>query len=196
LSHSASSARNSKAYIAGSAPAFARTQIRLAIACFGLIAALLALQPDISQLAGFALAAVILCTARFGARGGAVSFILAAAALVLCLSRPDPLAPVPHVEGIVFLAWSQSPALAIALAMALTATALSPLLAWRTPQRWPAVALAAYFTTTAAAFLFGAYPVPLAGYGLSFVLGWWLAAGVLASPRLQVVAEVSEERSR
>ena len=149
--------------------AFSRTSSTLMLACFGLIAALLAWQPDISQLAGFSLAAIVLVsTLRHGRLMLAASAILGIAAIALCLSRPDPLAPVAHVEGIFALAWSQSPGLAIAMGVSLAAAALSPLVmrsAHPLGQIAP-LALTAYLVTTAAAFLLGAYPVPLA------VLAW------------------------
>lgn len=161
--------------------AFDRTRPWLAIPCFLLIAGILAWQPDISQMAGFAFAAVILASSRFGWRGALVAAVLAAAAIASCLSRPDPLLPVAHVEGIFFMAWSQQPALAILMGVALTAACISPLLLPPTPElRGPGMALAGYFALTGAAYMLGAYPVPLAGYGLSFVIGWWLGFACLS----------------
>lgn len=158
---------------------FMRERAGLTAPCFVLIAAVLAWQPDRSQLAAFAVAAIILSGARFGWRGALLSGAAAAGAMALCLSRADPLAPVEHVEGIFAMAWAQSPAMSIAMAAGLSATAASPLLLWRVAGlRWPAAALSCYFAVSAAAWLIGAYPVPLAGYGVSFVLGWW--AGVAA----------------
>jgi hypothetical protein len=163
---------------------FLRERIAMAAPCFALIAFALAWQPDISQLAGLSLAAIILAFARFAWKGAAIALIVAVGAIVLCLSRPDPLAPIPHVEGIFLLAWSQSPLLAIAMRAALAATVISPLLMWRAAGRanWAALALSAYFAATALAPALGAYPVPLAGYGMSFVIGWVLAFLALASP--------------
>jgi len=162
---------------------FSRERAWLAIACFVLIAGLLAWQPDISQLAGFAIASFVLAAHRFGWRGAIVSLVLGAALIAVCLSRPDPLDPVPHVEGIFFMAWDKSPILSIAMAAGLGATALSPLLLWPIAElRWKALALSGYFAATALACLFGAYPVPLAGYGLSFVVGWWLGIAALSVP--------------
>jgi hypothetical protein len=152
--------------------AFVRTPAVVAIPSFAIIGGLLAWQPDISQLAAFALATTLLCAARFGWKGAALALLLSAAAIALCLSRPAPLAPVPHVEGIFTLAWTQSPVLAIAMAVSLALVALSPLLLRKSAPA--ALALTAYFAATSLAFLLGAYPAPLAGYGLSFVIGWWL----------------------
>lgn len=163
-----------------------RARDRLAFPCLLVIAAMLAWQPDISQLAAFSLAAIVIASSRRpGLLGLATSTILAVGLIALCLSRPDPLAAVPHVEGILTLAWSHSPVLASAMAASLTASALSPLLAGLThpPRPSAPIALSAYLVTISLAPLFGAYPVPLAGYGLSFVIGGWLGIAALCVPR-------------
>lgn len=164
--------------------AFLDERAMIASACFVLIAIALAWQPDISQLSGFALASVVLAYARFGWRGAVIALLVAISAIALCLSRPDPLAPVAHVEGIFAMGWSQSPVIAVAMGTGLATTALSPLLLSRSGRlSWAGLALAAYFSVTSLAVLVGAYPVPLAGYGLSFVFGWVLGFAVLFSPR-------------
>lgn len=164
--------------------AFMRERWWLAAPSFALIAGVLAWQPDISQLAAFGLAVAILGAARFGLPGAIIAPVLAAAAIVGCLFRPDPLDPVAHVEGIVFLAFSETPLIATGMTVSLALTALSPLLLWPIPSARPAaLALAAYFAATSLAFLLGAYPVPLAGYGLSFVAGWWLGFAALVIPK-------------
>lgn len=161
--------------------AFPRANPLIAIVSFTLIAGILAIQPDISQLAGYSIAALVLFATRFGLAGAIGALVIGAGAIAFCLTRPDPLDAVPHVEGIFLLAWAQSPALAIAMATTLAATALSPILLWRIPNaRYPALALALYFALTALACLASIYPAPLAGYGLSFVIGWWLALPTLA----------------
>lgn len=164
--------------------AFSPGRLWLAAPCLLMIAGVLAWQPDISQLAGFAVAATILCTAGFGWRGALASLAVSAAAIALCLSRADPLDPVAHVEGIFLMAWDQSPAISIAMAASLAAAVLSPLLLWPVSAlRWKGLALGGYFAITAIAPLLGAYPVPLAGYGLSFVIGWWLGLAALAGSK-------------
>jgi cell division protein FtsW (lipid II flippase) len=164
--------------------AFMRERWQLAVPCFALIAGLLAWQPDVSQLAGFALAAVILAAARFGIVGAIAALAIAAAAIAFCLTRCDPLEPVPHVEGIVFLAFSETPIIATGMVVSLALTALSPLLLLGVPTaRAGALGLSAYFAATSLAFLVGAYPAPLAGYGVSFVVGWWIGFATLVPPR-------------
>jgi hypothetical protein len=162
---------------------FHRTHAALSAICFLLIAALLALQPDISQLAGFTPAAFILAAARFGWVGLGLAAAGGAAAITVCLMQSDPLAPVAHVEGIVAMAWSQSPLLALAMGLSLAVAAISPLAIWRARPSGviTPLALTAYFVPTALAPLFGAYPVPIAGYGVSFVVGWILGAAALTA---------------
>ena len=79
--------------------------------------------------------------------------------------RPDPLEAIPEVEGIVGLAYAVSPVLALLAVVVLVATLLAP----------------AYFLTAAATTLFGAFPMPLLGVGMSPILGFWLGVGLLAA---------------
>ncbi|HEU0012708.1 MAG TPA: hypothetical protein VFQ45_03455 [Longimicrobium sp.] len=143
----------------------------------------LVLQPDASQAAALGAAMiVVLASLRAPAlvrAGGAGATVLAVAAAFM---RPDPLVPVPEVEGIIGLAWAWSPAAAVAAVAALAATALFPLRsAGGGRPSTPALALAACCTVQAAAPAFGAFPVPLVGVGMSAVLGFWLGAGALAA---------------
>lgn len=164
--------------------AFARARAWIAALSFVIIGAVIAHQPDISQLAGFVIASVILFAFAFGWKGALGSLILGFALVAYCLRQPDPLLPVAHVEGILLLAFSQSQVLGIAMAAGLGLAAVSPTLLLRSPDvRWKALALSAYFGATSLAPLFGAYPVPLAGYGLSFVIGWVLGFAALATRR-------------
>ena len=162
--------------------AYGRERHWIAAGSFAVIGVLLALQPDISQLVGFGLATTILAAARFGWRGALATLVVFAVLVAACVLRPDPLQPVDHVEGVFAMAASQSALLAIAMAVGLAIAALSPLLLWNVREvRWRGAALAAYFAVTSLAWLLGAYPVPLAGYGVSFVLGWWFGAVALTA---------------
>lgn len=126
---------------------------------------LLALQPDASQAIAFAGAFIVtaIATKRFW-----IAALLAAVA-ALSFLRPDTLAPVLEVEGIIGLATPLQAALAI---LALAGTALAPLLV-------RSYNLTVYLTLCALAPLFGAFPVPLVGMGASPILGAWLGFGVL-----------------
>lgn len=145
--------------------------------------ALLALQPDASQAVATAGAAIVL----FG--GGGLAFRAKAllgigltAGAVAAASRPDPLPPVPEVEGVIQLAAALSPVLAALAVAALAGAALAPLAASGSADpsvRVCARGLAAYLVLSALAPLAGAFPVPLVGMGVSPILGAWLGIGGL-----------------
>lgn len=144
---------------------------------------LLVLQPDASQAAALGAGMiVVLVSLRAPAlvrAGGVAATVLAVAAACM---RPDPLAPVPEVEGIIGLAWAWSPTAAAAVIALLAATALFPLwLVGRGRPSTPALALAACCGVQALAPAFGAFPVPLVGMGMSPVLGFWLGTGALVA---------------
>jgi cell division protein FtsW (lipid II flippase) len=146
----------------------------------GIAAGLLVLQPDASQASAFAIAVTVLLLQRGRAHisDWAAGGIVVAAAL-LAWSRPDPLEAVPHVEGIVGLAASLGTGWLIASVLAL---ALLPLPfiseALRRRERRPeGFSLAAYFGIVCVAPFIGTYPVPVLGYGLSPILGYFAALG-------------------
>lgn len=164
--------------------AFTTSRAWIAALCFVVIGAVIARQPDISQLAGLVVASMVLFASAFRWKGAVAALVIGGALVGYCITQPDPLLPVPHVEGILQLAANQSQALGIGMPLALAMTVISPLLLWRSADlRWQALALSGYFAATALAPLFGAYPVPLAGYGLSFVIGWVLGFAALATRR-------------
>lgn len=146
---------------------------------------LLVLQPDASQATAFGAAMlVVLASLRAPAAiraGGAAAVVVA---VVAAWMRPDPLAPVPEVEGIIGLAWAWSPLAAAGAVALLAATALWPLrmaVSHPASPRVAALAFAACCLVSALAPAFGAFPVPLVGVGMSPVLGFWLGAGALAA---------------
>jgi hypothetical protein len=149
---------------------------------------LLVLQPDASQ--ATALAAVVALVALRGPEPAPAKALIAAAATglaALAWLRPDPLEPVPEVEGILTLAAQTSPLLAAASLAALAAVALTPVLALRrapTDLRLAAAALAVCLGVWTLAPFLGAFPVPLLGVGPSPIVGAWLGVGLLAGMRV------------
>lgn len=147
----------------------------------------LAWQPDASQATALALAVCVLAAAR---RTDPLAPRIAVAAAAITVAgwtwtRPDPLQPVPEVEGIILLANSHSLFLAVACVLLLAALAASPILATRGGQpegvAAAGVSLAALFAGWVVAPALGAFPVPIVGVGLSPILGAWLGIGLLAS---------------
>lgn len=150
---------------------------------FLLALALTVAQPDASQataLAVVALAAAWSFHARPRSRLILAALVIGAAAWAWL--RPDPLAPVPEVEGVIGLAFAQSPTIgALALGLLLLA-ALSPLIAAVSPgARLPAVSLGLFLLAWTAAPFVGAFPVPFVGLGPSPIVGAWLGVGLLAA---------------
>jgi hypothetical protein len=148
-----------------------------------IIQAALWFQPDASQATAFAascISALLLTPSRRRPHlGVSLLFALIAAST---WTRPDPLTPVPEVEGILHMAIAQSWVVATVCGVSLIAAAASPLLAFRSAQPliYPSsVALSVYFFVCAAMPFFGAFPVPLTGMGMSPIIGFWLGIGAL-----------------
>lgn len=142
-----------------------------------LVGAVLVAQPDASQATAFAGAGIVALLLSAMGRGLRWSGVLIAVAVIgAAWLRPDPLAPVPEVEGMFRLAWGLSPFVAVLAAAPLLAAALAPMLAG---QR--GATLSSYFLISAMAPALGAFPVPLVGMGVSPILGAWLGVGVLVA---------------
>lgn len=141
-------------------------------------------QPDASQATALMAAAAVLLLLQ-------PAFLIAkVTALAACLMlagaswlRPDPLQPVAEVELVFGLAAQTSAALVALAAAALAATCLSPAITlWnRDEDRTAALALAIYMSAVSLMPLFGAFPVPLVGVGMSFPIGFWLGVGLLTA---------------
>lgn len=99
-------------------------------------------------------------------------------------TRPDALPAVAHVEEVLSRTAAVSPAAGAAASLALALLPLPFLLAAR--GRAGPLALAGFWGGLALAGVTANYPVPVIGYGASFVLGWVLALGALkpAAPPL------------
>lgn len=153
------------------------------------LSALLIAQPDAAEATGFILAALLLIIKRARTHVTKWLVTLLGSALLICAwLRPDPLGAVPHVEGIIGLATTQSPLLGF-LAIASLALALSPFLRTSTHDLDPnhratTLALGLYFIGKLLATLTGSFPVPLLGYSASEIIGYFLAL-TISAPRFK-----------
>lgn len=145
--------------------------------------AVLVAQPDASQATAFGAALIMLAVGAPMTRKVRIGLILLAGALsAASWLRPDPLAPVPEVEEIVALAHAVSPILAGFAALLIAAVGLAPaVMTRRTPVQTAGLALSACMLVAAATTVFGAFPMPLLGVGMSPILGFWLGVGLLAA---------------
>ncbi|MBL0156863.1 MAG: hypothetical protein IPP47_07130 [Bryobacterales bacterium] len=143
----------------------------------------LCLQPDASQATAFAAAMIIILFAtRTSGRIRVTVCLLLLLAAGTSWTSPDPLPPVPEVEGIIELARAASMGVAAACLTSLAAASLSPLVVRNRSQlhsRAPALAITVYFLSCALMPMFGAFPVPLVGMGMSPIIGYWAGIGAL-----------------
>jgi len=140
-------------------------------------AATLAFQPDASQAIAFAAAVVIVVLQRSAAsRIDWIAATVCVGSSILALSRRDPLEAVPHVEGIVHLAASSGLTWLVASIVALMLLPIPFVLNWvKHRDHHEGMGLAVYFVTVCIAALVAPFPVPVLGFGLSPVLGYFVA---------------------
>lgn len=144
------------------------------------VAFLLFLQPDAAQATAFALAAVVVLLPGAGRAAARLACILALPVLAsLTWLRRDPLAPVPHVEEIVGLAARLGTGWAVAAVVSLLVLPLPFFLAGRGDGKRVGLALGTYVAITVVAAFVGNFPVPIMGYGVSPIIGYLAAIGLL-----------------
>ena len=145
---------------------------------------LLVAQPDASQTTTLAAVLILVAAFRAPSRGVKAALILfAGLAAAAAWMRPDPLQPVAEVEEIVGLAFQISPLIGgLALILLAVFTAV-PAVLTRADARLKLAggALSLCLAAWAVTPLFGAFPVPLVGVGMSPILGAWLGVGLLAA---------------
>jgi cell division protein FtsW (lipid II flippase) len=141
-------------------------------------AGVLALQPDAAQACSFAGACAVILIRDLKA-GRPRKLALALAALVACcmvsLLRPDPLHPVRHVEEIFEAVSARGAGWA---AVASVALLLLPLPYFVLRRHDLALALGVYVAMVTIAPLWGTFPVPVMGYGVSPIVGYFIALGL------------------
>lgn len=145
------------------------------------VALVLLLQPDAAQATAFAAGCLVLLLPLAGRDPLRLAGMLVLPVLAgLAWLRRDPLAPVPHVEGIVGLAAGLGAGWAVAAVVSLLVLPLPFFHAGRGAGKHAGLALGTYVTITVlAAFLTGNFPVPVMGYGVSPIIGYLVGLGIL-----------------
>jgi cell division protein FtsW (lipid II flippase) len=145
------------------------------------VAMLLLLQPDAAQATAFAAAVFTLLIAnKQRARAAWVIALVIAALAGWTWTQRDPLPPIPYVEGIIGLARQSGP---VWLVASIAALAILPLPFFIGPSDSHSAfvrALGVYLCVCILAPLFGHFPVPLVGFGLSPIVGYFVALGSLS----------------
>ena len=141
---------------------------------------LLVLQPDAAQATAFAAGAVVLLLPRTRAEGHAWLRLVPLLALAgLSWLRRDPLAPVPHVEGIVGLAMEQGTGWGAAAVASMLLLPVPFFVARGQGDGRLGLALGTYVAVTILAPALGYFPVPVLGQGASPIIGYFVAIGLL-----------------
>lgn len=139
-------------------------------------AVVLSVQPDLLQLTAFAAAAIPLLWVREKKplwRGACVALLLAL--MVRCMYMPVTLEPVAYCEGILAMLGDISWLL---MAAGVAALAVIPAMCAYGFSRSPKthlLSLAIYYAVSMLFVLSGEYPAPFMGFGLSPIVGYWLA---------------------
>jgi len=161
------------------------------LAAITIAAIVLVLQPDPSQATAFGVAVVVLFFRR---RPGTSTDWIAACVILLgglvAWTRPDPLTSVPYVEGIVGLAWNLGTPWLIASLVALALLPI-PFIAdtfTRPHGDSASLAVAVYFGIVSSMPIIGPYPVPLLGFGLSPMVGYFAVLGIVLRNRKEQAA--------
>jgi cell division protein FtsW (lipid II flippase) len=140
----------------------------------------LVLQPDAAQATAFVAGAVVLLLPRGPADGRAWIRLVPLLALGgLSWRRVDPLAPVPHVEGIVGLAAELGTAWGVAAVASLLLLPVPFFVARRPDDGRAGLAIGTYVAVTILAAVLGHFPVPVLGQGASPIIGYLAAVGLV-----------------
>jgi cell division protein FtsW (lipid II flippase) len=144
------------------------------------VALLLLLQPDAAQATAFAAGSLVLLLPLARRDPLRVICLLSLPLLAgLTWLRRDPLAPVAYVEGIVGLAAGLGAGWAVAAAVSLLVLPVPFVLAGRGAGKHAGLALGTYVTITVLAAFLGNFPVPVMGYGISPIIGYFAGLGIL-----------------
>ncbi|MEQ1517170.1 MAG: hypothetical protein ABL931_11855 [Usitatibacteraceae bacterium] len=145
------------------------------------VSTLLAIQPDASQVLALLVGLTVgFLHYRSDKFRSAITLLAIALVTAWSFSRPDPLAPVPHVEGVFALALGYS--LLAGLAVIGSAIALvSGLLYYSLKGPLWLSAVAAYYSVLFGCSVAGLTPAPLIGYGAGPLLGFGLLVAVSGS---------------
>ena len=135
---------------------------------------LLAAQPDASQALAL-LAASAVAVARSSSRSlvSIVALVFAALATAWAFSQPDPLQPVPHVEGVFALALGHSLFAGAAVIASAAVLVVGLHMNSAGGRTWLSV-VAVYYAVLYACSVAGLTPAPLTGYGAGPLLGFGL----------------------
>lgn len=148
------------------------------------VSLLLALQPDASQTTAFIISMAIIL---FNKTSNSIYRLIVSGvfSIIIILSwlYLDNLPPVPYVEGIVNMVANMG---VVWLILGITSLAILPLPFFLFPPqntKLPSNCLGVYFIIILISTLFGNFPVPIMGYGISPIIGYFVAIAWLINDK-------------
>jgi len=144
---------------------------------------LLALQPDAAQALAL-LVAIAVAGVRSRSKASIGAVVGAGIFTAWAFSQPDPLQPVPYVEGVFALAFGHSVFTGVAVAAGGAALVVGLYANSSRGRNWLS-AVAAYYAVLFTCSIAGLTPAPLVGYGAGPILGFGLmvaAASLIEMP--------------
>jgi hypothetical protein len=178
--------------IIASVAAMARTRLLAAVAVAALATTALALQPDAAQATSLAAACCTLLVFDSAPRQLAAS-VGVALLLGLALSsfvKPDPLPSVPHVEGVLSLLGVRGVEWRGIGTATLLLLPLPFFMMFRRGGDRTSLALGVYVALITLAPFWGTFPVPIMGYGVSPIIGYFLALAFSAQTPARTTASL------
>jgi cell division protein FtsW (lipid II flippase) len=150
---------------------------RLAVATATATSIILALQPDAAQTCSFAAAcgAILIHDPRLGPRARIAGLVALTACSIGSFVRLDPLEPVRHVEGIFEAVSARGPAWTVLATAVLFLLPAPYFFAWARNRQIVPLALGVYVAMVTIAPMWGTFPVPIMGAGVSPILGYFIA---------------------
>ncbi len=150
------------------------------MAALGFIGPVLVFQPDFSQLLAFSTGLLlILFNSSVSAMVRLAFAVLLGAACGVAFAQPDPLKPVPYVEGVFELAFRHS--IFVGVAIVSGAVAFLGLLAGSLRSINPGfLGIPAYYAVLYGCSVAGLTPAPLIGFGAGPLLGFGLLVATVA----------------
>lgn len=140
------------------------------------IAIILVLQPDASQLMGFSIPIIIILFDKNININSIIRYVVSLILVFLMILSwifLDNLAPVSYVEGILGLLNNMSPILLVTGIISLILIPLPFILFPPREFRRLSICIGLYYSLIMISTLFGNFPIPFMGYGISPIIGYY-----------------------
>lgn len=150
----------------------------------GLASVIMFIQPDASQLTGFSVAIIIILLSKL--RKKLITYILISIMIILSVFlwiNLDTLKPVDYVENIIFMVTDLGYLWIILCFISLIMLIIPFILFPPRNFRVLSITIGIYYLVILGSTFFGNFPVPLMGYGISPIIGYYISITWLINAR-------------